>query len=55
MYILSLIALSYDMMLNVPCGQRAELRMQLQETKIARHCALSVSAAIRSDPMEYGT
>ncbi|KAG6587194.1 Carbonic anhydrase 2 [Phytophthora cinnamomi] len=64
------LALSHDEMLHIPVGQKTELRMQLLEraaehcmsrmdlrlvSKMARHCALSVAVAIRSEPMEYGT
>ncbi|KAE8992334.1 hypothetical protein PR003_g15794 [Phytophthora rubi] len=64
------LALSHEEMMNVPYGQKTVLRMQLLEkaaehampcmdlrlvNKMARHGALSVAAAIRSEPMEYGT
>ncbi|KAG6592629.1 uncharacterized protein IUM83_12414 [Phytophthora cinnamomi] len=64
------LALSHEEMMNVPYGQKTELRMQLLEkaaehampcmdlrlvNKMARHCALSVAAAIRGEPMKYGT
>ncbi|KAE8894907.1 hypothetical protein PF010_g11818 [Phytophthora fragariae] len=57
-------------MINLPYGEKTERRMQLLEDaaehcmpcidmrlviKMARHCALSVAAAIRGEPMEYGT
>ncbi|EGZ30692.1 hypothetical protein PHYSODRAFT_324019 [Phytophthora sojae] len=63
-------SLSHEEMMNVPYGQKTELRMQLLEkavehamscmdhrlvNKMARHCALSVAAGIRGEPMEYGT
>ncbi|KAE9017227.1 hypothetical protein PR001_g14452 [Phytophthora rubi] len=64
------LALSHDQMINLPYGEKTERRMQLLEDaaehcmpcidmrlviKMARHCALSVAAAIRGEPMEYGT
>jgi hypothetical protein len=57
-------------MFATPHGQKTELRMQLLEkaaerclpsmdmrlvNRMARHCAFAVAAAIRSEPMEYGT
>ncbi|ETK81406.1 hypothetical protein L915_13096 [Phytophthora nicotianae] len=53
-------------MFDAPYGEKTELRMQLLEratgccisridlrivNKLARHCALSIAAAIRSEPM----
>ncbi|EGZ28542.1 hypothetical protein PHYSODRAFT_322204 [Phytophthora sojae] len=64
------LGLSNDEMIYMPHGQKTERRMRLLEkaaehcmpcidmrlvNKMARHCALSVAAAIRSEPMEYGT
>ncbi|KAG3112594.1 hypothetical protein PI124_g8449 [Phytophthora idaei] len=64
------LALCRDEMLSFPKGEKTEGRMRLLErdgehcmpcmdrrlvNKMARHCALSVAAAIRSEPMEYGT
>ncbi|KAG6954819.1 hypothetical protein JG688_00012173 [Phytophthora aleatoria] len=49
-------------MLSFPNGEKTEGRMRLLERAgehcmpcMARHCALSVAAAIRSEPMEHGT
>ncbi|KAG2973004.1 hypothetical protein PC121_g23652 [Phytophthora cactorum] len=64
------LALCRDKMLSFPNGEKTEGRMWLLErsgehympcidrrlvNKMARHCALSVAAAIRIEPMEYGT
>ncbi|KAG4062186.1 hypothetical protein PC123_g2962 [Phytophthora cactorum] len=62
------LSLSHEVMLDAPHGQKTELRMQLLDwaaerfipcidlrlvNEMARHCALSVAAAIRSEPMSY--
>ncbi|KAG6592462.1 uncharacterized protein IUM83_19284 [Phytophthora cinnamomi] len=57
------LALSHEEMMNVPYGQKTEKAaehaipcMDLRlVNKMARHCALSVAAAIRGEPMKYGT
>ncbi|KAG3024541.1 hypothetical protein JG687_00005417 [Phytophthora cactorum] len=64
------LALHHDDMLNVSYGEKTERRKQLLDraaehamscmdlglvNKMAWHCALSVAAAIRGEPMEYGT
>ncbi|KAE8970140.1 hypothetical protein PR001_g27294 [Phytophthora rubi] len=63
------LALSHEEMMNVPYGQKTELRMQLLEkaaehampcmdlrlvNKMAHPCALSVAAAIRGGPWSPG-
>ncbi|ETO70013.1 hypothetical protein F444_13477, partial [Phytophthora nicotianae P1976] len=60
------LSLSDEVMFDAPYGEKTELRMQLFEratgccisridlrivNKLARHCALSIAAAIRSEPM----
>ncbi|KAE8883248.1 hypothetical protein PF010_g13294 [Phytophthora fragariae] len=52
-------------MINLPYGEKTELEDAAEHcmpcidmrlvNKMARHCALSVAAAIRGEPMEYGT
>ncbi|KAE9204891.1 hypothetical protein PF005_g13632 [Phytophthora fragariae] len=59
------LALSHDQMINLPYGEKTELEDAAEHcmpcidmrlvNKMARHCALSVAAAIRGEPMEYGT
>lgn len=64
------LALNQHEMLDAPYGQKAEMRMRLLGkaaercvscmdmrlvNTMTRHCAISVAAATRSEPMNYGT